>query len=150
MHLIHFHLKVSNIAITFQAQHGYEDGGDDCIVPSTPTLFVPRRNDDFGEAVSSPQVVQTRFTFGESPTAISVSTTQTHSTNTVSGARAIFNSTSSGLAQVVQEGMDDTRIDLTQLDDNSTGRSVPSTPRQVSPNTDQQETVILRNETKFK
>ncbi|CAG4947753.1 unnamed protein product [Parnassius apollo] len=30
------------------------DDGDDSIVPSTPTLYVPRRNDGFGEAVVSP------------------------------------------------------------------------------------------------
>lgn len=29
--------------------------------------------------------------------------------------------------------MDDTRMDLSQLEDTSTGRSVPSTPLQVSP-----------------
>ena len=40
----------------------YEDL-DDCTVPSTPTLNVPRRGDGFAEAVSSPQVLQ-RFVFG--------------------------------------------------------------------------------------
>lgn len=39
----------------------------------------------------------------------------------------------SGVAQVASEGMDDTRMDLSQLEDTSTGRSVPSTPLQVSP-----------------
>jgi hypothetical protein len=29
--------------------------------------------------------------------------------------------------------MDDTRMDLTQLEDSGTGRSVPTTPLQVSP-----------------
>lgn len=44
-----------------------EEGGDDGIVPSTPTLFVPRRSDGFGEAVSSPHVPTSgRFTFSES------------------------------------------------------------------------------------
>lgn len=44
-----------------------EDGGDDGIVPSTPTLYVPRRSDGFGEAVSSPHVPTSgRFTFSES------------------------------------------------------------------------------------
>lgn len=32
--------------------HGLEEIGDDGIVPSTPTLYVPRRSDGFGEAVS--------------------------------------------------------------------------------------------------
>lgn len=39
----------------------------------------------------------------------------------------------SGVAQVVCEGMDDTRVDLSQLEDPGTGRSVPTTPLQVSP-----------------
>lgn len=35
---------------------------------------------------------------------------------------------------MVSEGIDDTRMDLSQLDDNGgTGRSVPSTPLQSSP-----------------
>lgn len=41
-----------------------------------------------------------------------------------------------GVAQVASEGMDDTRMDLSQLEDTSTGRSVPSTPLQVSPQGD--------------
>lgn len=35
--------------------NNYEEPGDDSIVPSTPTLYVPRRADGFSEAVSSPQ-----------------------------------------------------------------------------------------------
>ena len=38
-----------------------------------------------------------------------------------------------GIAQVASEGMDDTRMDLTQLEESGTGRSVPTTPLQVSP-----------------
>ncbi|KAJ8713492.1 hypothetical protein PYW07_013862 [Mythimna separata] len=46
------------------------DDGDDSIVPSTPTLYVPRRNDGFGEAVVSPVGAGgggggARFTFAE-------------------------------------------------------------------------------------
>ncbi|KAG7296040.1 hypothetical protein JYU34_021136 [Plutella xylostella] len=47
------------------------DDGDDSIVPSTPTLYVPRRNDGFGEAVVSPLpgggagAGGARFTFAE-------------------------------------------------------------------------------------
>lgn len=37
-----------------QSQMLYEESGDG-IVPSTPTLYVPRRADGFSEAVSSPQ-----------------------------------------------------------------------------------------------
>ncbi|PSN29592.1 hypothetical protein C0J52_27978 [Blattella germanica] len=40
---------------------------------------------------------------------------------------------SAGVAQVASEGMDDTRMDLTQLEESGTGRSVPTTPLQVSP-----------------
>lgn len=38
-----------------QIMINYEESGDDSIVPSTPTLYVPRRADGFSEAVSSPQ-----------------------------------------------------------------------------------------------
>ncbi|KMQ91239.1 nucleoprotein tpr, partial [Lasius niger] len=116
-------------------QPGYEDGGDDCIVPSTPTLFVPRR-DGFGEAVSSPQVPQGRFTFGDHSTPTTASSTPSLTTPTGSITRTIFGSSSSTVAQVVQESMDDSRIDLTQLEDGGTGRSVPTTPLQVSPAAD--------------
>nr|XP_012149443.1 PREDICTED: nucleoprotein TPR [Megachile rotundata] len=117
-------------------QQGYEDGGDDSIVPSTPTLFVPRRGDGFGEAVSSPQVPQGRFTFGDSSAPTTASSTPSLSTPSGSTARTIFGSSSSGVAPVVQESMDDTRIDLTQIEDGGTGRSVPTTPLQVSPAAD--------------
>ncbi|XP_018376594.1 PREDICTED: nucleoprotein TPR-like isoform X1 [Trachymyrmex cornetzi] len=112
-------------------QQGYEDGGDDCIVPSTPTLFVPRR-DGFGEAVSSPQVPQGRFTFGDSSAPTTASSTPSLTTSTGSNTR-IFGSTNSA---VVQESLDDSRMDLTQLEDGGTGRSVPTTPLQVSPAAD--------------
>ncbi|XP_033209143.1 nucleoprotein TPR-like isoform X2 [Belonocnema kinseyi] len=117
-------------------QQGYEDGGDDCIVPSTPTLFVPRRGDGFGEAVSSPQVPQGRFTFGEPNAPATASSTPSLTTSSGAAARTIFGTAASGVAQVVQEGMDDTRMDLTQLEDSGTGRSVPTTPLQVSPAAD--------------
>ncbi|XP_043260114.1 nucleoprotein TPR [Colletes gigas] len=117
-------------------QQGYEDGGDDSIVPSTPTLFVPRRGDGFGEAVSSPQVPQGRFTFGDSSAPTTASSTPSLSTPSGSTTRTIFGSSSSGAAQVVQESMDDTRMDLAQSEDGGTGRSVPTTPLQVSPAAD--------------
>ncbi|XP_011154213.1 nucleoprotein TPR isoform X2 [Harpegnathos saltator] len=117
-------------------QQGYEDGGDDCIVPSTPTLFVPRRGDGFGEAVSSPQVPQGRFTFGDSSAPTTASSTPSLTTPTGSTTRTIFGSSSSTVAQVVQESLDDSRMDLTQLEDGGTGRSVPTTPLQVSPAAD--------------
>ncbi|XP_049949748.1 nucleoprotein TPR isoform X1 [Schistocerca serialis cubense] len=98
---------------------GFEEVGDDSIVPSTPTLFVPRRSDGFSEAVSSPQVPQQqRFTFSE-----------THPPST-SASRP-----SMPTGQVASEGIDETRMDMTQLDE-GTGRSVPTTPLQVSPQGD--------------
>ncbi|XP_020297083.1 nucleoprotein TPR-like isoform X2 [Pseudomyrmex gracilis] len=111
---------------------GYEDGGDDCIVPSTPTLFVPRR-DGFGEAVSSPQVPQGRFTFGDPSAPTTASLTPSLTTPSGSVSRTIFGSSSSTVAQ---DSLDDGRIDLTQLEDGGTGRSVPTTPLQVSPAAD--------------
>ncbi|XP_049818451.1 nucleoprotein TPR isoform X3 [Aethina tumida] len=89
--------------------HGLEDVGDDGIVPSTPTLFVPRRSDGFGEAVSSPQVPTSGgrlFTFGE----------PSHH--------------AAGSSEAVPE---QTLEVVGNTDDNSTGRSVPSTPLQSSP-----------------
>ncbi|XP_052775789.1 nucleoprotein TPR-like isoform X2 [Mya arenaria] len=97
------------------AQTGFEDM-DDCTVPSTPTLHVPRHGDGFAEAIHSPQVAQ-RFVFG-------------------SGSGEQQRLTLSGLAQLENQpglgmGMDDTRMDLSQLDEGS-GRSVPSTPLPTS------------------
>lgn len=88
----------------------YDEG--DGIVPSTPTLFVPRRGDVFSEALNSPRVPQGRFVFS----------------STVPEATP-------GLSQLASEGtlgVDDTRMDLSQFDDNN-GRSVPTTPLASSP-----------------
>ncbi|XP_071454346.1 nucleoprotein TPR isoform X2 [Hetaerina americana] len=107
----------------------YEESVDDSIVPSTPTLFVPRRMDGFGEAVSSPQVPTARFTFAstsDGPQPVAVAPVSV----TPSAART------GGLAQVASEGIDDTRMDLSQLEESGTGRSVPTTPLQVSPQGD--------------
>ncbi|KAL5021860.1 hypothetical protein ScPMuIL_001015 [Solemya velum] len=81
--------------------------GEDCIVPSTPTLFVPRRGDGFAEALSSPQVHQ-RFVFG-------------------SGADGPSQSELAQLESQGALGLEDTNMDLSQFDE-GTGRSVPSTP----------------------
>lgn len=86
--------------------------------------------------MSSPQVPQGRFTFGDSSTPTTASSTPSLSTPSGSATRTIFGSSSSGVAQVIQESMDDTRMDLTQLEDGGTGRSVPTTPLQVSPAAD--------------
>ncbi|XP_060520751.1 nucleoprotein TPR isoform X2 [Cylas formicarius] len=90
-----------------------DDAGlDDGIVPSTPTLFVPRRSDGFGEAISSPHVPSSapgRFTFNESP---------------------LVAGPSGGAAS---EAVPEQTLEVNQPDDNSTGRSVPTTPLQSSP-----------------
>lgn len=56
---------IFNIFYIMLQPGSYEEVGDDSIVPSTPTLFVPRRTDGFGEAVSSPHVPSGRFTFSD-------------------------------------------------------------------------------------
>lgn len=88
-------------------QQSYEETSDDSIVPSTPTLYIPRRADGFSEAVSSPhpQVQQAaRFTFAES------------------GSRA----------NLAAEGMDDTRVDLSQLDANAAQPAILSPRRDAA------------------
>ncbi|XP_059609056.1 nucleoprotein TPR isoform X2 [Phlebotomus argentipes] len=102
--------------VLIQQSSGYEpETGDERIVPSTPTLFAPRRADGFSEVISSPhpQVPHAaRFTFTEA----------TRQSALVPGGNL--------------EGMDDTQIDLSQLDEanaSTTGRSVPNTPKLISP-----------------
>ncbi|XP_042908320.1 nucleoprotein TPR isoform X2 [Parasteatoda tepidariorum] len=97
---------------TIPGQGSNFEEGDDSIVPSTPTLYVPRRADGFAEAVSSPHVPQVRFSFSSSESS----------------------PTQQGLSQLASQdglGVDDTRMDLSQFDEG--GRTVPSTPLQVSP-----------------
>ncbi|GFU26612.1 nucleoprotein TPR [Nephila pilipes] len=97
---------------TIPGQGSNFEEGDDGIVPSTPTLYVPRRTDGFAEAVSSPHVPQVRFLFSSSDNS----------------------PTQQGLSQLASQGalgVDDTRMDLSQFDEG--GRTVPSTPIQVSP-----------------
>lgn len=89
-----------------------DEASDDRIVPSTPTLYRPR-SDGFSEVVSSPHPAQVphaaaRFTFGESSS--TASTTRT-----------------------IVEGMDETRVDLTDEGQIAGGRSVPNLVQQSSP-----------------
>ncbi|KAH3695436.1 hypothetical protein DPMN_082895, partial [Dreissena polymorpha] len=88
---------------------GFEDV-DDSLVPSTPTLHVPRRGDGFAEAVSSPQVSR-MFVFGHGR--------DQQPGLSLSGLTHL--DTQPGLGM----GMDDTRFDLTQLE-------YPSTPLHTS------------------
>lgn len=85
--------------------------------------------------MSSPQVPQGRFTFGDPSATPTASSTPSLTTPTGSTTR-IFGSTNSAVVQVVQESLDDSRMDLVQLEDSGTGRSVPTTPLQVSPAAD--------------
>ncbi|XP_054923747.1 nucleoprotein TPR-like isoform X2 [Dermacentor andersoni] len=111
-----------------QSAAGFEEG-DDSIVPSTPTLFVPRRTDGFAEAVGSPHVPHGGFVFGsasEGPSAPEPS----------------------GLSQLASQegvGVDDTRMDLSHFEEGG-GRSVPSTPLQISP-TESRDTSLFQGET---
>jgi len=80
-------------------------------------------------------VPQGRFTFGDPSAPTTASSTPSLTTSTGSTTR-IFGSTNSAVVQVVQESLDDSRMDLAQLEDGGTGRSVPTTPLQVSPAAD--------------
>ncbi|KAL3176079.1 hypothetical protein MRX96_010779 [Rhipicephalus microplus] len=122
-----------------QSAAGFEEG-DDSIVPSTPTLFVPRRTDGFAEAQlifligASKQV----YYFGRLVMLCRLS----HSPHVPHGG-FVFGTASegssapepSGLSQLASQegvGVDDTRMDLSHFEEGG-GRSVPSTPLQMSP-----------------
>ncbi|KFB45358.1 AGAP001754-PA-like protein [Anopheles sinensis] len=107
------------------------ESADDRIVPSTPTLYVTRRTD--GEAVSSPhpQVPNARFTFGETST--SRQSVGVVPTSVGAGGGGNVDQ------QMLPVGIDDTRIDLSQLDEaasggsgSGSGRSVPTTPHHTT------------------
>lgn len=94
-------------------QNFQDEASDDRIVPSTPTLY-RSRGDGFAEVVSSPHPAQVphtaaRFTFGES-------------------------SSSNSSSRPMVEGMDETRIDLSEEHGQiASGRNVPNLPQQQSP-----------------
>lgn len=96
--------------LMLMSQNFQDEASDDRIVPSTPTLY-RSRGDGFSEVVSSPHPAQVphaaaRFTFGES------------------------SSSSSSSSRPMVEGMDDTRIDLSEEGQIASGRSVPNLPQQ--------------------
>ncbi|XP_060934177.1 translocated promoter region b, nuclear basket protein [Limanda limanda] len=97
-------------------QHFFDD--DDRMVPNTPTLVVPHR-DGFDQAVHSPQVAGVpRFRFGPSD-----DVPQTSS------------SSHSDLGQLASQGglgLYESPLFLTTHEEESGGRSVPTTPLQVS------------------
>ncbi|XP_048761418.2 nucleoprotein TPR-like isoform X2 [Ostrea edulis] len=91
-------------------QTGTFEEGEDGIVPSTPTLFVPNRGDGYAEVVSSPRISNQRFTFA----ALSESSLAQPELGELASQGALG-------------GMESTSMDLSELDE-GTGRSVPSTP----------------------
>lgn len=93
--------------LMLMSQTFQDEASDDRIVPSTPTLY-RSRGDGFSEVVSSPHPATVphaaaRFTFGES--------------------------SSSSSSRPMVEGMDETRIDLSE-EQIAGGRSVPIMPQQ--------------------
>ncbi|XP_069050175.1 nucleoprotein TPR isoform X2 [Lepisosteus oculatus] len=97
-------------------QHFFDD--DDRMVPSTPTLVVPHRTDGFAEAIHSPQVAGVpRFRFG--PPEDMPQSSSSHS----------------DLGQLASQGglgMYETPLFLAAHEEESGGRSVPTTPLQVA------------------
>ncbi|KAI4897042.1 hypothetical protein NFI96_022425, partial [Prochilodus magdalenae] len=98
-------------------QHFFDD--DDRMVPSTPTLVVPHRTDGFAEAIHSPQVAGVpRFRFGPPDDMIPQAS-----------------SSHSDLGQLASQGglgMYESPLFLAAHDEESGGRSVPTTPLQVA------------------
>ncbi|KAA0719100.1 Nucleoprotein TPR NPC-associated intranuclear protein [Triplophysa tibetana] len=98
-------------------QHFFDD--DDRMVPSTPTLVVPHRTDGFAEAIHSPQVAGVpRFRFGP-PEDMMHQASSSHSDL-------------SHLATHGGLGMYECPLFLPTHDEESGGRSVPTTPLQVA------------------
>ncbi|XP_067310032.1 nucleoprotein TPR isoform X2 [Pseudorasbora parva] len=98
-------------------QHFFDD--DDRMVPSTPTLVVPHRTDGFAEAIHSPQVAGVpRFRFGP-PEDMMPQASSSHSDL-------------SHLATHGGLGMYECPLFLPTHDEESGGRSVPTTPLQVA------------------
>ncbi|MGH0157660.1 UNVERIFIED_CONTAM: hypothetical protein FKN15_053812 [Acipenser sinensis] len=97
-------------------QHFFDD--DDRMVPSTPTLVVPHRTDGFAEAIHSPQVAGVpRFRFGPLDDMLHAG------------------SSHSDLGQLASQGglgMYETPLFLAAHEEESGGRSVPTTPLQVT------------------
>ncbi|XP_036970596.1 translocated promoter region b, nuclear basket protein isoform X1 [Acanthopagrus latus] len=98
-------------------QHFFDE--DDRMVPSTPTLVVPHRSDGFDQAIHSPQVAGVpRFRFGPSDD-MPQTTSSSHS----------------DLGQLASQGglgMYESPLFLATHEEESGGRSVPTTPLQVA------------------
>uniref|UniRef100_A0A671P6S4 Nucleoprotein TPR n=1 Tax=Sinocyclocheilus anshuiensis TaxID=1608454 RepID=A0A671P6S4_9TELE len=108
---------ISDRVFWFLQQHFFDD--DDRMVPSTPTLVVPHRTDGFAEAIHSPQVAGVpRFRFGP-PEDMMHQASSSHSDL-------------SHLATHGGLGMYESPLFLPTHDEESGGRSVPTTPLQVA------------------
>uniref|UniRef100_A0A673GXZ7 Nucleoprotein TPR n=1 Tax=Sinocyclocheilus rhinocerous TaxID=307959 RepID=A0A673GXZ7_9TELE len=108
---------ISDRVFWFLQQHFFDD--DDRMVPSTPTLVVPHRTDGFAEAIHSPQVAGVpRFRFGP-PEDMMPQASSSHSDL-------------SHLATHGGLGMYESPLFLPTHDEESGGRSVPTTPLQVA------------------
>uniref|UniRef100_A0A182VRS0 Nucleoprotein TPR n=1 Tax=Anopheles minimus TaxID=112268 RepID=A0A182VRS0_9DIPT len=111
--------------ILMQQSYEHHESADDRIVPSTPTLYAPRRTDGFSVGSPHPQVPTARFTFSET-------STSRQSVGVVPTSGGVTGSVG------LPEGIDDTRIDLSQLDEATAGgsggggRSVPTTPQHTT------------------
>merc|ERR1719508_564476 len=93
-------MGTTNMSGPGQAGFEQDQGETDSVVPTTPKLPLPRRNDGFAEAVSSPQVPSSdRFVFGSGQAS--------------SGPDVIVTSSNSGLPG--QEGLDRTAVDIQQF-----------------------------------
>lgn len=103
--------------VSGSSQHFFDD--DDRMVPSTPTLVVSHHSDGFDQAIHSPQVAGVpRFRFGPSG-----EMPQTSS------------SSHSDLGQLASQGglgMYESPLFLATHEEESGGRSVPTTPSQVA------------------
>ncbi|XP_068174893.1 translocated promoter region b, nuclear basket protein isoform X2 [Antennarius striatus] len=106
-----------NPTVSGSSQHFFDD--DDRMVPSTPTLVVQHRSDGYDQAVHSPQVAGVqRFRFGPSE-----DVPQTSS------------SSHSDLGQLASQGglgMYESPLFLATHEEDSGGRSVPTTPLLVA------------------
>uniref|UniRef100_A0A674DAK5 Nucleoprotein TPR n=1 Tax=Salmo trutta TaxID=8032 RepID=A0A674DAK5_SALTR len=109
-------IPLSPFLFSIPQQHFFDD--DDRMVPSTPTLVVPHRTDGFAEAIHSPQVAGVpRFRFGPPEDMPQAS------------------SSHSDLGQLASQGglgMYESPLFLAAHDEESGGRSVPTTPLQVA------------------
>uniref|UniRef100_A0A674DA37 Nucleoprotein TPR n=1 Tax=Salmo trutta TaxID=8032 RepID=A0A674DA37_SALTR len=114
--LAQFSSPLSPFLFSIPQQHFFDD--DDRMVPSTPTLVVPHRTDGFAEAIHSPQVAGVpRFRFGPPEDMPQAS------------------SSHSDLGQLASQGglgMYESPLFLAAHDEESGGRSVPTTPLQVA------------------